>query len=50
MKIGLLIYHFSENYGALMQAYALREWFLSRGLDAEYINYHPDYVEEGWAA
>ncbi len=47
MKIGLLTYHFSENYGALFQAYALREWFLSQGHDAEFINYHPEHVEGG---
>lgn len=47
MKIGILTYHFSDNYGALMQAYALRNWFLGRGVTAEFVNYHPDYVEEG---
>lgn len=47
MKVRLLTYHFSDNYGALFQAYALREWFLRRGHDAEFINYHPRYVEEG---
>jgi len=47
MKAGLFTYHFSDNYGALMQAYALRKWFLGRGLKAEFINYHPAYVEEG---
>lgn len=49
MKIGLLTYHFSDNYGALWQAYALREWFRSRGLEADFIPYHPRYVEEGGA-
>lgn len=47
MKVGLLTYHFSDNYGALYQAYALRKWFLDRGVAAEFINYHPPYVEEG---
>jgi len=28
MNIGILTYHFSDNYGALMQAYALRQWFI----------------------
>lgn len=49
MKVGLLTYHFSDNYGALMQAYGLRQWLLYRGVDAEFINYHPSYVEEGGA-
>ena len=47
MKVGILTYHFSENYGALFQAYALRHWFVSHGYDAEFVNYHPDYVEAG---
>jgi len=47
MKIGLLTYHFVDNFGALMQAYALREWFLARGHSAEFIDYRPAYVERG---
>lgn len=47
LKIGLLTYHFSDNYGALWQAYALREWFRERGHIAEFIPYHPHYVEGG---
>lgn len=47
MKIGLFTYHFSDNYGALYQAYALRKWFQDRGVNAEFINYAPSYVEEG---
>lgn len=47
MKVGILTYHFSDNYGALYQAYGLREWLRERGLHAEFINYHPSYVEEG---
>lgn len=47
LKIGLFTYHFSDNYGALYQAYGLREWLRQRGADAEFVNYHPSYVEEG---
>lgn len=47
MKVGILTYHFSDNYGALYQAYGLRQWFIDRGYDAQFINYHPTYVEEG---
>lgn len=49
MKIGILTYHFSDNYGALLQAYALRQWFSEQGHEVEFINYQPDYVEEGGA-
>lgn len=47
MRVGILTYHFSDNFGALMQAYGLRQWLLQRGVDAEFINYHPRHVEEG---
>lgn len=47
IRAGIFTYHFSDNYGALMQAYALRTWLNGRGLRAEFINYHPAYVEEG---
>ncbi|MDQ0514686.1 hypothetical protein QO015_000299 [Kaistia geumhonensis] len=30
-----------------MQAYGLRQWLITRGHDAQFINYHPSYVEEG---
>jgi hypothetical protein len=47
MKADLFTYHFSDNYGALFQAYALRKWLSDRVGIAEFVNYHPDYVEEG---
>lgn len=47
MKIGILTYHFSDNYGALFQAYALRQWFIQHGHDAVFVKYHPKYVEAG---
>lgn len=47
VSAALFTYHFSDNYGALMQAYALRKWLLDRGVSADFINYHPSYVEEG---
>lgn len=47
MRVGILTFHFSDNYGALLQAYALRRWFHERGCEAEFINYHPQHVEDG---
>lgn len=46
-RIGLFTYHFSDNFGAVLQAYALRKWFIDQGHDAHFVNYHPRYVEEG---
>jgi|GEM_PF-421880 len=47
LRAALLTYHFSDNYGALFQAYALRQWLRQRGIEADFLNYHPAYVEEG---
>lgn len=47
MKIGILTFHFSDNYGALFQAYALKRWFEQQGNEAYFIEYHPEYVEAG---
>jgi hypothetical protein len=46
-RVGIFTYHYSENVGALMQAYGLREWLRNQGVDADFVNYHPDYVEGG---
>lgn len=47
IKVGIITYHFSDNFGALMQAYALRKWLQDQGCDVNFVNYHPKYVEEG---
>ncbi len=42
MKIGILTYHRSENYGAVLQAYALKTFLISKGYNAEFVDYvHP---------
>lgn len=40
-KIGLLTYHYSVNYGAVLQAYALYSFVESLGCDVEFIDYRP---------
>jgi len=47
IRVGLLTYHFVDNFGAVLQAYALRQWFLARGITAEFVDYRPSYVERG---
>ncbi len=39
-KIGVLTFHQSSNYGAIMQAYALNKALNSLGADCETIDYH----------
>lgn len=43
MKIGILTYHRSHNYGALLQAAALRYFLSSLGHDVFFIDYWPEY-------
>lgn len=49
LRVGLLTYHFYDNFGAVLQAYALRKWFLNEGINAAFVDYHPCYVEGGGA-
>ena len=39
MKAGIVTFHGANNYGAVLQAYALTQWLGQNGVDAEIINY-----------
>lgn len=43
MKIGIITFHRSTNYGAQLQAYALRRFLCLAGHDASVIDYWPAY-------
>ena len=43
MKIGILTYHRSHNYGALLQAVALRYRLVKFGHEVYFIDYWPEY-------
>lgn len=43
MKIGILTYQRAENYGALLQAYALKTSLQQAGYAVEMVDYWPDY-------
>lgn len=43
MKIGILTYHRSQNFGALLQAIALRQFLTNQGHEVYFIDYWPDY-------
>lgn len=43
MKIGILTYHRSHNYGALLQAIGLRHILLQKGHNVYFIDYWPEY-------
>lgn len=48
MKIGILTYHRAHNYGALLQAYALKTYLKSLGHQTEMIDYWPEYHNEDY--
>lgn len=43
MKIGILTFHRAENYGAMLQAVALRETLVNMGHEVGFIDYWPAY-------
>ena len=43
MKIGILTFHSANNYGAVLQCYAMQQFLLSKGQDAKVIDYRPTY-------
>lgn len=49
MKIGILTYHRSLNYGALLQAVALRSVLSEMGHEATFVDYWPDYHRHMYA-
>lgn len=42
MKIGILTFHASHNYGSMLQAYALQQTVMSLGHDCEIINFRTE--------
>ena len=49
MKIGILTFQFAHNYGALLQAYALRTYLKSEGYDVSIINYIPQKLRNEYS-
>lgn len=41
MKIGILTYHRAHNYGAMLQAYALRTYLQQRDHEVDFVDYWP---------
>jgi len=48
MKIGILTYHFAVNYGAALQALALKEYLCSLGHETSVVDYCPKAVAGGY--
>lgn len=45
MKIGIITYHFAQNYGSVLQCYALQEYLKNIGYSVEIINFVSDKQE-----
>lgn len=48
MKVGILTFHDAHNYGAVLQAYALKKYIKSLGYDVKVINYHHHTIPDGY--
>lgn len=48
MKVGILTFHDAHNYGAVLQAYALKKYIKTLGYDAKIINYHHETIPDGF--
>lgn len=48
MKIGIVTFHSAHNYGAVLQAYALKEYLTKNGYDANIINYRLKEIENAY--
>lgn len=48
MKIGILTFHNAHNYGAVLQAYALRTKLRTMGFDTYIINYRNQKIENSY--
>lgn len=46
MKVGILTFHRTLNYGAILQCYALFQTLCNMGYDVEVIDYRPAYLEK----
>lgn len=46
-RVGILTYHFADNYGAVLQAYALQRYLQELNLDAYLVDFDPDHVARG---
>ena len=47
MKLAILTFHHSLNYGAMLQAVCLSNYLESLGHDVEFLDYNPPHVEKG---
>ena len=47
-KVGILTFHRANNYGAVLQAYALQTYLETIGVNAEIVDYRSAYLEKAY--
>lgn len=45
MKVGVVTFHSANNYGAILQTWALQKVLKDMGMNSGIINYHPDIID-----
>lgn len=50
MKIGILTFHRAHNFGAFLQAFALKTFLEEKGHDVEFLDYWPKVHADGYKA
>lgn len=48
MKVGIITFHASHNYGSMLQAYALQQTVISLGHDCDIINFRTQRQRQGY--
>lgn len=48
MKVGILTFHDAHNYGAVLQAFALKKYIQKLGYEVKIINYHHETIPDGF--
>lgn len=48
MKVGILTFHYALNYGAVLQAYALKTALIKMGHDVHVVNFRPEKMRTSW--
>lgn len=48
MKVGILTFHDAHNYGAVLQAFALKKYIQKLGYEVRIINYHHETIPDGF--
>lgn len=48
MNVGILTFHDAHNYGAVLQAFALKKYIQKLGYEVKIINYHHENIPDGF--